>query len=95
MVEARVTGLTSAVFSATVTADACASATPYTVGSTVNRTLSSADCYLADGSFSDIYGFSVAAAASLSFTLTSRSFDTYLYLWSSPRKRSQPVGWES
>lgn len=81
-VEARVPGVTAAVFNATsTTPNPCNQSTAYTIGATANGTLAVTDCMLFDGSYIDYFGFTVGANASASFTLTSNTFDTFLFVY--------------
>ena len=50
------------------------------VGQTVNGSLATTDCKLADGTYADPYRIVVTAATSVQVDMTS-SFDTYLYLF--------------
>lgn len=55
--------------------------TPIAFGQTVNGTLSISDCTLSDNSFFDAYTFNGTAGQSISISLTSPTFDTYLLLF--------------
>jgi hypothetical protein len=85
--QAALEGATGSPVSFSATAadvSACESRAPYTVGSTVDGALNSADCDFGDGSFVDFYSFSVVPAGdlpeSLGFTLAAE-FDTFLFLF--------------
>ncbi len=61
--------------------DPCVTATPITVGQTINNSLSAAtDCLLADGTLIDFYSFNGTAGQPISISENSNAFDTYLYL---------------
>lgn len=80
-VEARVSGVTAAVFHASaLTPNPCNHAIPYSIGAMANGTLASSDCALSDNSFIDYFGFNVSVSTSARFTLSSGSFDTFLYI---------------
>src|SRR5205085_12527770 len=53
-------------------------ATLISVGQTINATLSTSDCRLSDDSIFDSYTFSGTAGQSISISMTSATFDTYL-----------------
>jgi hypothetical protein len=55
----------------------------HTLGTTVNGTLSSSDCTLDDGTYVDLYGFTVATTREVTITLRSTAFDAYLALFNS------------
>ena len=55
--------------------------TPISVGQTINGTLSVSDCRLSDDSIFDSYTFSGTAGQSISISMTSATFDTYLLLF--------------
>ena len=75
VVTATVSGITPVSFTATII-DACAASVPYTIGSTVEGTLSTTDCRLPDGSFTDQYSFTLAAAQGIRFSQTSTAFNS-------------------
>ncbi len=54
--------------------------TPISIGQTFNGTLSLSDCQLSDNSLFDSYSFSGTAGQTISVSLTSPVFDTYLHL---------------
>src|SRR5205085_2853132 len=62
------------------TSTSCPNKTPITPGSTLNGTLAAGDCTLGDGSFYDEYTFNANAGQQVVVTLSSNSFDTYLFL---------------
>lgn len=49
-------------------------------GSTTNGQLTSADCFLQDNSYYDVYSFSGTSGQQVTITMTSSAFDTYLFL---------------
>lgn len=53
----------------------------YTVGSTVNGTLSAGDCVFQDGTRVDLYRFTLTAQRQVVITLRSTAFDAYLVLY--------------
>ena len=57
-------------------------AQPYTLGSTVNGTLTATDCTFQDGTYVDYYGFTLGAPGQITITLRSTDFDAYLVLFS-------------
>lgn len=61
-------------------ADPCTTFIPHAIGSTTNAELSSSDCRLGDGSFTDLYQVTIPAAGTYIFGQTSTAFDTYLWL---------------
>jgi len=61
--------------------DPCSYAAPYTIGSTVNGALTTADCHEIIqnlGYYYDFYDFTAASQQGLTVTMTSTAFDTYL-----------------
>ena len=60
--------------------DPCLMTTPITVGQTINNSLMTGDCLLADGSLIDFYSFNGTAGQPISISQISSVFDTYLYL---------------
>jgi hypothetical protein len=58
-------------------------AQPYTLGSTVNGTLTAADCTFQDGTYVDYYSFTLANSRQVTITLRSTQIDAYLALFSS------------
>lgn len=58
----------------------CTDAQSYSIGSTVNGTLTASDCATPQGRRFDRYDFTLTIAASVTIDLVS-SFDTYLYLF--------------
>ena len=64
----------------TPTSTSCPNKTPITPGTPLNGTLASGDCTLGDGSFYDEYTFNANAGQQIVVTLSSNSFDTYLFL---------------
>lgn len=77
---ATVSGLTPVTFSA-MGADPCVTATPYTVGSTVNGALQPFDCRLSTGEYVDFYSTTLATAQALRFTMSSTTVDTWMELY--------------
>lgn len=57
------------------------SATATAVGQTVNGAISTTDCSLSDGSYADMYRFTLAAGQSVQIDLTSSAFDAFLILY--------------
>jgi outer membrane protein assembly factor BamB len=55
-------------------------ATPITIGQTVNGNLTTSDCPADDGTFYDVYSFSGTAGQRISILMTSSQFDTFLIL---------------
>jgi hypothetical protein len=55
----------------------------YTLGTTVNGTLTAADCTFQDGTYVDYYGFTLATSRQVTITLRSTQIDAYLVLFSS------------
>lgn len=55
----------------------------YTLGSTVNGSLSTGDCVFEDGTRVDLYRFTVTAPRQVVITLRSTAFDSYLVLFNS------------
>jgi hypothetical protein len=53
---------------------------PTSCGSTTNGQLTSADCFLTDNSYYDVYSFSGTSGQQVTITMTSSAFDTYLFL---------------
>ena len=78
------------------TSTSCPNKTPITPGSTLNGTLAAGDCTLGDGSFYDEYTFNANAGQQVVVTLSSNSFDTYLFLLkpseTSPSTSTAPRG---
>ncbi|MGI8734448.1 MAG: pre-peptidase C-terminal domain-containing protein [Pyrinomonadaceae bacterium] len=58
----------------------CATKVPITPGQTINGALVSGDCQLQDGSRFDEYTFTASAGQTLSISMSSGEFDTYLIL---------------
>lgn len=56
---------------------------PYTLGTTVNGTLSVTDCTFQDDTYVDYYGFTLTSPRQVTITLRSTDFDAYLVLFSS------------
>lgn len=54
--------------------------TSISIGQTINGALSNSDCQLSDNSLFDSYSFSGTAGQTISISLTSSVFDTYLHL---------------
>jgi hypothetical protein len=54
----------------------------YTLGTTVNGTLTSTDCTFQDGTYVDYYGLTLANPREVTITLRSTQFDAYLVLFS-------------
>ena len=77
---ASVTGPYVLTLSAQGAGGACASAA-IAFGQTINGTLSNTDCTLSDSSFFDSYTFNGTAGQSISISMTSPTFDTYLLLF--------------
>jgi outer membrane protein assembly factor BamB len=55
-------------------------ATPITIGQTVNGNLTTSDCPADDGTFYDVYSFSGTAGQRISISMSSNQFDTFLIL---------------
>ena len=55
-------------------------ATPITIGQTVNGNLTTNDCPADDGTFYDVYSFSGTAGQRISISMSSNQFDTFLIL---------------
>ena len=55
-------------------------ATPITIGQTVNGNLTTNDCPADDGTFYDVYSFSGTAGQRISISMSSNEFDTFLIL---------------
>ncbi len=64
-----------------VAGDPCESSTTITVGTPVDGTLQSGDCQNPDDTLVDFYDFQGTSGQAIAITLTSNSFDTYLYLF--------------
>jgi subtilisin len=74
---------TSGIYSLSLTTQApgsCTSSTPITFGQTINGTLSTSDCRLADDSFFDAYTFNGTTGQQIAISMSSGSFDTFLFL---------------
>src|SRR5688572_21361932 len=67
-------------FSITPNITGCPNTAPITPGVTVNGSLTAGDCQLSDGSRFDEWTFSATAGQTLSISMTSAQFDTYLLL---------------
>ena len=83
-VTATVAGLTPVTFTATgavAGTDPCDTATGYTLGSTVNGALTTADCHLTSGEYVDFYGVTLTTAQALSFNMTSATLDSWLEMY--------------
>ena len=70
---ASVAGLPAVTFSA-VAVDRCAQATSYSIGSTVDGALSTSDCRLPSGEYTDLYSVTVPTASSVRFDMTSNAY---------------------
>jgi hypothetical protein len=57
-------------------------AQPYTLGSTVNGTLTATDCTFQDGTYVDYYSFILANPRQVTITLRSTQIDAYLVIFS-------------
>ena len=55
-------------------------ATPITIGQTVNGNLTTSDCPADDGTFYDVYSFSGTAGQRIAISMSSSQFDTFLIL---------------
>jgi hypothetical protein len=77
---AAVQGLPAVTFSATAI-DPCATATAYTIGSSVTGTLAGDDCSLPYGLHADLYSMTAPSALSVRFDLSSSVFVTNLSLF--------------
>jgi hypothetical protein len=60
--------------------DPCRFVAPLTLGQTVSGTITNRDCPLGDGTFFDIYGFSLTATRRVRLTMRSSAFDAFLFL---------------
>ncbi len=67
-------------FSITPNITGCPNTLPISSGVTVNGSLTSGDCQLSDGSRFDEWTFSASAGQTVSISMTSAQFDTYLLL---------------
>jgi hypothetical protein len=64
--------------------DPCSYAAPYTLGSTVNASLTTSDCHRTiggSGYYYDYYDFSVGSQQGITATMMSTTFDTFLELY--------------
>ena len=80
---ATVQGVGSVTFTATATAagpDPCTTAATFTLRTTLSGALSTADCRLPDGEYVDFYRTRFSTQQAEEITLTSTTFDTFLYL---------------
>lgn len=77
---ASVTGLTAVTFTA-MALDPCEVAANYSVGTTVNASLSQFDCQLATGEYVDFYTTTLASAQALAFNMSSTVVDTWLEMY--------------
>ena len=77
---AAITGLPAVSFTA-VAVDHCSEATPYAIGSTVDGALSTGDCRLPSGEYTDLYAVTVPTASSLRFGMTPSAYDPHLTLF--------------
>jgi subtilisin len=75
---AGVTGAYSLTLSGS--APVTCSSTGIAIGQTVNASLSNTDCHFTDNSFFDSYSFTGAAGQQIAVSMSSLSFDTYLFL---------------
>ena len=75
----------SASATITVVFARCSVVQPIALGATVNGTLSTSDCLLFDGTYIDFWSFSLSSAMTVTLSLTSADFDTYLILLSGDR----------
>lgn len=55
-------------------------ATPISIGQTVNGNLTTNDCPADDGTFYDVYSFSATAGQRIAISMSSGDFDTFLFL---------------
>ena len=76
----NVTGTYALTLSTQGAGGACPS-TAIAFGQTINGNLSNTDCTLSDNSFFDSYTFNGTAGQSISISMTSGTFDTYLLLF--------------
>jgi hypothetical protein len=63
------------------TIDPCEFDIPYSIGTTVNGTLTTSDCRIDPGYYYDFYGFTVGTQQGLTATMSAATFDTYLELF--------------
>jgi subtilisin family serine protease len=74
---------TAGIYSLTLNTQApggCTSSTSIAFGQTINGTLSTSDCRLPDNSFFDAYTFNGTTGQQIAVSLSSTSFDTFLFL---------------
>lgn len=69
----------------------CASLEAYSVGTSVRDSLTSSDCRLIDGTFIDLYVFTVSGQQSLRLTLESTDFNAFLWLFAQTAAGTPPV----
>jgi hypothetical protein len=72
-------GATPAVFTVR-TIDPCTVLRDVAVGATVNGTLTDTDCRIFDSTLIDYYQFALPAQSGVALSMTSTSFDTYIFL---------------
>lgn len=63
--------------------DPCEDLVEFSIGQTLNGSLTARDCELEDGSFIDLYGFTLGTTREVTLTQRSNDFDSFLFLFGS------------